>query len=334
MFLVTQAFLLATVGPGVLFGLGHFLFFGQLGGFLLMALFPGAVFAVIAWEIPHMAISREHKGVVHRAVHEEAVVANDNDAAVELRQVFLQDFQRGDVQIVGGLVEDEEIGLGHQYHGQIEPAAFATAQFGDILLLVLWREQEVVEPGHGRVVVLLVKVDVFGHIPHGINHALALVKLHALLAVVGKLHCLADLKVAAVGLDDVEQQFNERGLAHAVVAHDTQLLVAGKRVVEVVQYHLIAVALVHVVGRKDFLADVGTLDIELHLPVITPLLGALLQVVEGIDAVLRLVGTCLGLAAHPVEFGAQQVAGPFHLGVLGLDALGALLQVVVIVAVI
>ena len=324
--------MLATVGPGVLFRLGHFLLLGQLGGFLLMALFPGAVFAVIAREIPHVAVSREHKRVVHGTVHEEAVVAHDDDAAVELRQVFLEDFQRGDVQVVGRLVKDEEIGLGHQHHGQIEPAAFATAQLGDVLLLVLRREQEVVEPGHGGIVVFLVKIDVFRHIAHGINHAFALVKVHPFLAVMGKFHRLADFEVAAVGLDDVEQQFDERGLAHTVVTHDAQLLVAGKRVVEIVQDHLVTVALVHMVGREDFLADVGALHVQFHLPVVAALLGAFLQVIEGVDAVLCLVGACLRLAAHPVQLGAQQVAGPFHLGILGLDALGALFQVVVVVA--
>ena len=77
-----------------------------------------------------------------------------------------------------------------------------------------------VEPCHGRVVMLLIKVDVFSHITHGINHTLSLVKLHSLLAIVGKFHRLANLKITAVGLDDIEQQLDERGLSHTVVAND------------------------------------------------------------------------------------------------------------------
>ena len=221
MFLVSEAFLLAAIGPGVLLGFGDFLFLSGLCGFLLVTLFPRSVLAIVAWEVLNMAISREDKRMVHRAVHEETVMTHDDDTAVELRQIFLKDLQRGDVQVVGRLIEDEEIGLGHQYHSQIEPAPFTTAQLGNELLLVLGCEQEMVEPCHGCVVVFLVKVDVLCHVTHGINHALAFIKVHSLLTVVGKFHRFANLKVAAVGLDDVKQQFDKGGLAHTVVAHNT-----------------------------------------------------------------------------------------------------------------
>ena len=79
------------------------------------------------------------------------------------------------------------------------------------------------------------------------------------------------------------------------------------------------------VGGKNLFTDIGALDVQLHFAIVTSLLGSLLQVIEGIDAVLRFVGTCLRLAAHPVQFGTQQVAGSFYLDVLGLYALGALL---------
>ena len=279
-----------------------------------------------------MAVSCEYKGMVHGAVHKEAVMAHDDDAAVELRQVFLQDFEGGDVKVVGRLIEDEEIGLGHQYHGQVEPAALATTQFGNELLLVLGREQEVTEPCHGCVVVLLVKVDILSHVAHGINHTFSLVKVHPFLAVVGKFHCFANLKVSAVGLDNVEQQFDECGLAHAVVAHDTQFLVTGECVVEIVKYHLVAEALIDMVGGKDLFTDIGALDVQLHFAIVTSLLCTLLQVIEGIDAVLCLMGSGLWLAAHPVQFGTQQVACSLHLDVLRFNTLGTFLQVVIVVA--
>ena len=182
-----------------------------------------------------------------------------------------------------------------------------------------------IEPRHGGVVVFLVKVDVLGNVAHSINHPLALIKMNTLLTVVGKFDSLTDLKVAAVGLDNIEQQLDKCGLTHTVVTHNTQLLVARKRVVEIVENHLVAIALAHVMGRENLFTDVGTLDIQLHLAVVTALLGPLLQVIEGIDAVLCFVGACLGLPAHPVKFGAQQVASPLHLDILCLDALGAFL---------
>ena len=51
---------------------------------LVVIVFPGAVFAIVAREILHNAIALEHKGVVDGAVHEKSVVAHDNHAALEV----------------------------------------------------------------------------------------------------------------------------------------------------------------------------------------------------------------------------------------------------------
>ena len=61
-------------------------------------------------------------------------------------------------------------------------------------------------------------------------------------------------------------------------------------------------------------------------------MGALTQVVERIDAVLRLVGTCLRLAPHPLQFGSQQVAGFVDSRILGVDALGTLFKIIIVIA--
>ena len=63
-------------------------------------------------------------------------------------------------------------------------------------------------------------------------------------------------------------------------------------------------------------------------------MGAAFEFVEIVDAVFRFRAACLGLAAHPVEFGAQQV---FHAGEFGAEVLfpfGAAPQVIVVIAVV
>ncbi len=60
--------------------------------------------------------------------------------------------------------------------------------------------------------------------------------------------------------------------------------------------------------------------------------GALLQLVERLDARTAFVTARLRLTAHPVEFGAQQVVGPIHQGILSTDAFLPLLQIVGVVA--
>ena len=305
-----------------------------LGSLAVVEVLPGAVLAVVAGEVLHHAVAQEHKGVVNGAVHEETVVAHDYHAAVELRQVVLENLEGGDVEVVGGLVEDEEIGLAHEHHRQVEAALLATAQGGDELLLVGVGKEEHVQELRCGVMGLLVKLDILCHIAHGVDHALALVECHALLAVVAKAHRLAQLKRAAVARHLAQQQLDEGGLAHAVVTHDAQLLVAREGVLKVVEDHLVAIALAHMVGGEDFLAYVGTVHVQAHVALVAIAACTLLQVVEGVDAVLRLVLARLWLTPHPLELGAQQVARLLHLGVLRLDALGALLEVVVVVAVV
>ena len=179
---------------------------------------------------------------------------------------------------------------------------------------------------------LLVEVHIFGYVACRVNHLLALVKLYAVLAIVAKLHGFAYLEVALVGSEFSQQQLDEGGLAHAVVAHNAQFLVACKGVVQILENHLVAKPLADVVCGKNLLAYVGRFHIQFHFAIVVAALRTLLQVVESIDAVLCLVHARLRLAAHPLELGAQQVAGALHSSVLCLDALGAFLQIVVVIA--
>ena len=80
--LVGEAITVVAIVPA-LFGL-------RLGGLALLLrllavvkLFLRAVFAIVAGEVFHHAFAQKHKRVVHRAVHEEAVVAYDYYATVE-----------------------------------------------------------------------------------------------------------------------------------------------------------------------------------------------------------------------------------------------------------
>ena len=74
--------------------------------------------------------------MIHRAVHEKVVVAHYYHAAIEFRQIVLQNLERRDVEVVGRLVKDKEVGLAHKHHRQVESPFLASAQRGDILLLL------------------------------------------------------------------------------------------------------------------------------------------------------------------------------------------------------
>ena len=92
-----------------------------------------------------------------------------------------------------------------------------------------------------------------------------------------------------------------------------------------------AESLAQVVGLEYLVADVGSLDVELHVGVVEALLGHLLQFVEGLLAVAGLMAAGLGHAAHPLQLSAVQVVGALHLHRLGVDTFLTLLQVVAVV---
>ena len=65
--------------------------------------------------------------LVGQALDQVAIMGNEQDRAVELLQDRLQDLLRRDVQMVGRLVEQQQIGTRRRQQGQSQTAAFAAA---------------------------------------------------------------------------------------------------------------------------------------------------------------------------------------------------------------
>jgi hypothetical protein len=81
--------------------------------------------------------------MIDHLIHEIAIVADDNHAAREILQVFFQYLKRHDIQIVGRLVEHQEVGILHQDGTEIELALLATRKLIDIVMLLFGRKQEI-----------------------------------------------------------------------------------------------------------------------------------------------------------------------------------------------
>ena len=73
-----------------------------------------AVIGVIPRKISDLALAFEDQQVVHQAVHEIAIMRYQQQAALELLQKVFQDLKANQIQIVGGLVHDQEIRLSDQ----------------------------------------------------------------------------------------------------------------------------------------------------------------------------------------------------------------------------
>eukprot|EP00964_Phaeocystis_antarctica_P129161 scaffold93021_cov54-Phaeocystis_antarctica.AAC.2 len=81
------------------------------------------------------AVRLEGEGVRADAVEEPAVVRYDERAASEVLQRLLERAQRLDVEIVGGLVEQQQVAALPQRLGEVHAPPLAAAEHVDLLLL-------------------------------------------------------------------------------------------------------------------------------------------------------------------------------------------------------
>src|SRR3712207_5743115 len=101
-----------------------------------------------------MAVAFEGEDVGGEAVEEEAVVADDDGAAGEILERLLERAEGLDVEVVGRLVEEEDVAALLKHLRQVDAVALATRELADLLLLVAAAEVERADIGAGRHLVL------------------------------------------------------------------------------------------------------------------------------------------------------------------------------------
>ena len=144
---------------------------------------------------PAFALERQDVGA--DAVEEPAVVADHHDRPGEGEQRFLQRAHGIDVQIVGRLVEQQQVGAGFQHLGEMDPVALAAGEHADLLLLVAALEVEVGDIGAAGYLPLseLQHVQSAGNfLPYGLR----IVERVAGLVDIAELHRLADRQRAGI----------------------------------------------------------------------------------------------------------------------------------------
>ena len=85
------------------------------------------------------------------------------------------------------------------------------------------------------------------------------------------------------------------------------------------------------VGLEYLGADVRSFHVELHIIVVCALFSYLLQIIESLFAVASLMSACLRHTAHPFQLRAIQVVGACYLGIRGVYAFLAFLQIVAVI---
>ena len=84
------------------------------------------------------------------AVEEPPVVGGDHGAAGELQQRVLERLQGLDVQVVGGLVEQQHVAAHLQRQREVQPVALTAGEHAGLLLLVGALEAERRDVGAAR----------------------------------------------------------------------------------------------------------------------------------------------------------------------------------------
>ena len=103
---------------------------------------PVGVLAPVALEPRHLAVALEGEDVRRDAVEEPAVVGDDDGAAGEVEQRVLERAQRVDVEVVGRLVEQQDVAAAAQQLREVDAVALAARELADRLLLVAAAEVE------------------------------------------------------------------------------------------------------------------------------------------------------------------------------------------------
>src|SRR5688572_25078752 len=209
------------------------------------ALLVFLVLAVVAREELHVRVALEGEDVGGDAVEEPAVMGDHHDAARELEQRVLERAQRLDVQVVGGLVEQQHVAALQQGLGQVQAAALAAGQRADQLLLVAALEVEAADVG-ARLDLDLADRDDVRAARHLLPDVLVALELLAALVHVRDLHRVADVDLALVRLLLARDHLEQRGLARAVGADDADDGAGRDGDVEVVDQQAVAEALADV----------------------------------------------------------------------------------------
>ena len=235
---------------------------------------------------------------------------DENDRAGKARNDLLQQVERLDVEVVGRLVEDQQVGgLGHDPR-QHQPRPFAAREVLDRRARLLRLEQEVLHiAGH----MLLFAVDqqvLAAPVRQIMGERVVEVQILALLVERGDLQIGAELHRAFVGLQLAGQHLQKRRLAGAIGSDEADAVAAMDPKRERRHDGAIAVALGDLLGLDHQLAAVATLgDRRLDRALrslVAAIVGAhLLQVAEPAHVALA---PCRHAVAQPVLLALDRLA--------------------------
>src|SRR5690349_22028139 len=202
----------------------------------------GFVIGVIALEPFDAAVALEGEDVRRDTVEKPAVVADDDGAARIVEQCLLERAQRVDVEIVGRLVEQQEVGALLQHFGQMHAVALAARDLPDLFLLVRAAEVEqraigaAGDPAAAEIDLVLPAGDL---LPDRVVRAERVARL----VDIAELYGFADADMAGIGLFLARYHAEQRRLARAVRADHADNAARRQPEIEILDQQPVAEAL-------------------------------------------------------------------------------------------
>ena len=259
----------------------------------------GLVLGPVALEPGHLGVALEGEDMRGDAVQEPAIMANHHGAAGKPEDRLLQALEGLDVEVVGRLIEEQQVAGVHQGLGHKHAVSHAARELRQELLLVGPHEVEEAAIGAG-IHFALADLDFFGSAGDLLKHRILVVERLAPLLHGDDLHRLAELEGAGIRRFLPEDHLEEGGLAGAVGADDAHDPRARKREGEVLVKTLFAKTLGDAVCLNHHVAQplaVRDLDLGRLHGVLAFLRKQLLVSLEA-GLGLRLAG--LGVRLHPL----------------------------------
>ena len=252
-------------------------------------------------------------------------MADDHGAAGEVLERLLQRPQRIDVEVVGRLVEQQQVGARLQHLGEMHAVALAARQHADLLLLVAALEVEGRAIG-ARVDLALAEVDHVVAAGDLLPDGLLVVERVARLVDIAELDRRADDDRAGIGLFLPGDHAEQRRLAGAVRPDDADDPARRQLERQVLDQHAVAEALRQVLEVDDVVAQPlrhRDDDLRRARPLVVLLRD---EVLVALDAGLGLGLARLGRCRHPLALALQRALAGLLLAPLLLQPLLLLLQ--------
>src|SRR5580704_8985150 len=269
----------------------------------------------VALEPLDMALALEGEDVGGDAVEEPAIVADEDGTAGEILQRPFERPQRIDVEIVGRLVKQQQVGARFEHLGKMHAVALAAGERADLLLLIGALE---IEGGaiSARIHLALAEEDDIVAAGDLLPDRRSAVERVARLVDIAELDRLADLDCALVRLLLAGDHAKQRGLVCAVGTDHPDNATGRQLEGEIVDQQIVAESLGEVLEVDDVLAEsLRHRDDDLRR--LCLLLGGLLyELFVGTIARLRLRLPRLGRGGDPLLLARKRALARFLLAAL------------------